>query len=539
MAPDDANDLPAVDPDIDGGGASADAEAAALACGELDGREIDAASIALASSGARVTASEFVAASAENLAGEHCRVEGVIGSVDPDAQGIGFAMALPSQWNGKSIHAGGGGWNGALVEPTMPGGLVSPNPVASGFVAFGSDGGHLSETGDAAFALNAEQLENFGGDQLKKTHDVAMALIEARYAAVPTESYFVGGSNGGRESFAVMQNWPEDYDGVVTLFPAFSWTGLFMKLQQIGLALRADGGAGWFGPERALALREAALGACDDLDGLADGLIADRAACTFDPAVLLCAPDAAPDEPCFSEAQVETVRVMHSRLDLPYELADGVDSFPGFDIGADWAGATNTGLAPELGAPPTIPELGAAHWFADGYVRYILFGDAEADTLAFDPQAPGELLPRLQEASAILDHADSDIQAYLDRGGKLVLMHGQSDSLVNTAPSVEYVDALLERFGETTIDQAIRFYLVPGFGHGTGLSFTPGGLTETLFDALDRWVTEGVAPGPITITDINPDTQGRTRPLCEYPAVPRYDDTGDVDLAASFDCTMP
>ena len=55
-------------------------------------------------------------------------------------------------------------------------------------------------------------------------------------------------------------------------------------------------------------------------------------------------------------------------------------------------------------------------------------------------------------------------------------------------------------------------------------------------DALERWVEQGVAPSGLTVTDANAGNNGRTRPLCEYPAWPRYDGTGDVDRASSFSC---
>jgi hypothetical protein len=34
-------------------------------------------------------------------------------------------------------------------------------------------------------------------------------------------------------------------------------------------------------------------------------------------------------------------------------------------------------------------------------------------------------------------------------------------------------------------------------------------------------------------------TAGRTRPLCEYPAYPKYNSSRDIGQAASFSCTMP
>ena len=53
---------------------------------------------------------------------------------------------------------------------------------------------------------------------------------------------------------------------------------------------------------------------------------------------------------------------------------------------------------------------------------------------------------------------------------------------------------------------------------------------------LEAWVDAGQPPGPQTVTDTNAATRGRTRPLCEYPAWPKYMGSGDVAVAASFTC---
>lgn len=53
---------------------------------------------------------------------------------------------------------------------------------------------------------------------------------------------------------------------------------------------------------------------------------------------------------------------------------------------------------------------------------------------------------------------------------------------------------------------------------------------------LDDWVTHGVAPETLVVTDIAQATNGRTRPLCRYPAFPRYVGKGEADRAGSFVC---
>lgn len=44
--------------------------------------------------------------------------------------------------------------------------------------------------------------------------------------------------------------------------------------------------------------------------------------------------------------------------------------------------------------------------------------------------------------------------------------------------------------------------------------------------ALEDWVGKDQAPGTLVAIDENPSTKGRTRPMCRYPAWPKYDGQG-------------
>jgi Tannase and feruloyl esterase len=65
-----------------------------------------------------------------------------------------------------------------------------------------------------------------------------------------------------------------------------------------------------------------------------------------------------------------------------------------------------------------------------------------------------------------------------------------------------------------------------------------------MFAALQRWVENGAAPDKIVATRFKVDgdpTSGvaRTRPLCPYPQVSRYQGSGSTDEAANFACKLP
>jgi hypothetical protein len=87
---------------------------------------------------------------------------------------------------------------------------------------------------------------------------------------------------------------------------------------------------------------------------------------------------------------------------------------------------------------------------------------------------------------------------------------------------------------------------VPGMNH---CSAGPAADQFDLLAPLVRWVEQGVAPQGVTAAARGAGNPGgvnaelpadwsarRTRPLCAYPAVARYDGRGPLDDAASFAC---
>jgi hypothetical protein len=77
----------------------------------------------------------------------------------------------------------------------------------------------------------------------------------------------------------------------------------------------------------------------------------------------------------------------------------------------------------------------------------------------------------------------------------------------------------------------LRFYTVAGFGHGVGRYQ----LSWNALDALENWVERGQPPEHLVSKDaLSP--VGRSRPLCEYPAFPRYQGGWPIQTS-SFICS--
>ena len=533
-----------------GGSDSAPANVAvatpAAKCSALAGTTVPAGSIGLPTTGATIVSATLVAATdSGNGNGEYCKVLGAIHPVDFNAPDIRVEADLPTNFNGKVVHFGGGGFDGTIpdTEGFPADGFLSgaepagvSTPLRRGYVTVGSDAGHEGNFMDGSFAANDEALANYSGDHIKKTRDFAAYIAKARYGSDFTHSYFIGGSGGGRQGLIAAQRFPHDYDGIISTYPASGITGLWLQMGRISRSLLAPGG--YVTPAKGKVLLEAVIKQCDALDGVADGIISNPAACVFDPATIRCPSGVDTGDSCLSDTQINTMTTAGTPLNLSFNLVNGVQTFPAFNAftGADfWSvafawGASATDAVVE---PGVIGKSAFFYTFSNDMLRFAVARDPGLSTLNFNPANPGSLTSRVQAVSALMDSTSTDLSQFQARGGKIILQHGQSDQFIPAQLSIDYYDRLVSRFGQGPLGQFLKFYVVPGAAHSAGGQFNGSydGLT-----ALDNWVTKGVEPKNLIITDLAPPAVGRTRPICEYPQWPKYVG-GDQNLAASFVCS--
>ncbi len=511
------------------------------ACAALLGLKISAARIGLPTSGAEVRSAQLIAAdSADNKLGEYCLVKGVIGPVDPSAPGIEFEVNLPTKWNIKALQMGGGGYDGTLVTGLGPEGLqpaTADVPLKQGYVTLGSDGGHKGGAGfDGTFALNDEALLNYGKQSVKKTHDAAIAVIQARYGRTPKRFYFIGNSQGGHEALDAAARYPHDYDGVIANYPAYNVMMLHLGSLNAGKAVYDNGGAGWMNAQKVKLLTDAAVAACDELDGAKDGIISNVAACntrfTIDTvrAQLRCKDGADAGDTCLSDAQIEAVRKIASPYRPGFTIA-GAEEFPRWAIlEGSRLTVANLGKSPVPGNPP---GQGDALLYLAGSAtsRFAVTRNPALDALTFDPAA---WKARIQQLGAILDVTDVDLTPFRLKGGKIIMVHGTEDEFITPHNSDAYYERHRALQGAVNIDSFFRYYKIPGLSHGFGTfnAKYPGLAT------LDGWVDKGQVPGTLVATDGNPGSAARTRPMCRYPAWPKFTAAAAASLndAANFSC---
>lgn len=494
----------------------------AAACGALAGVAIDPSEIALPTNGGTVQSAVLTPAVPGGNP-EFCLVRGQLLAFDPAAPPINFQLNLPTTWTRRTMQLGGGGFNGTVVTglgnvPGTAGAAAPVTPLRRNYATFGSDGGvAVGSNPQGSFGLNDEAFANYSGESVKRTGDAAQFLIRTYYGIDPSHRYYAGGSKGGHEALVAAQRYADDYDGIIAYYPAnqnlfliYGWDNLLRLVNDVpGGALNAA--------EQQL-VSTAVLATCDGLDGVADGVIANRQGCddTYDITTLRCPGGADTGDDCLSSTQIDTMLGAAAPATLPYPAPNG---------------RTDTGPFPVLHGGSLLATLGSYTFFNTGVIRYWYLQNPNAtdeEVADFDWIAHRADVERVTYQ---YDAATPDIDEFIHGGGKLIIVQGTTDMLVPPSATDPYYESLVDRY-HGRLRSSVRYYVQPGYGHGNG-AFN---LSYDSLTTLDQWVTRGVRPRTQTAYDANPATAGRSMPLCEYPEWPRYEGRGDPNSADSYRC---
>ncbi len=471
-----------------------------------------------------------------------CRVQGAIKPTkDSD---IHFELWLPSaDWNGEFRAVGNGGFGGVINFGDMAA------AVRHGYATASTDAGHQgNEDSEASFALNhPEKVADWGYRSIHELTVKAKAIMRAFYGQAPRWSFFEGCSTGGRQGLMEAQRFPEDYDGILAGAPDYPWTlltAVFYNTQVPGLTNPTS----YIPSSKIPAISAAVLAACDAQDGVADGILNDPRQCHFNPSVLLC--QGVDSDNCLTSPQVAQLKRIYAgvRNSRGEQILTGY--MPGGELGDDgWRGwITGTG-----------PGKSYLSVIGQSYLRNMVFGNATWDYRT----ASMERALQMAEAKTarVVNATDLNLGPFKARDGKLIIYQGWSDAAIPPLTAVKYYNGVAASLGLRETKDFVRLYMAPGMQHcyeGPGPSFfgqfdpsTLGPAAQQFsFDtdpqhnisrALEKWVEEGIAPGPIVATkyvnDLDP-SQGvkMTRPLCPYPQIAKYKGYGDTNAAANFIC---
>ncbi len=510
-----------------------------------------------------------IAAGAVTLLGQplpaHCQVLGRMfprKGIDGQDYAIGFEIRLPAAWNGRFFHQVNGGIDG-VVQPAYGLNTNSPSALAQGFAVISSDAGHTGRQ-NPMFGDEPTARSDYGYGAVGKLTPMAKSLIAFAYGKGPDRSYIGGCSNGGRHAMVAASRYGDQYDGYLVGAPGYRlphaalaqlwaaplWNDLAtpgatvnhpfaptVKLPDLGTALNES--------ERQT-VADAVLDKCDALDDVKDGLVQDVKACqaAFDVQrdVATCSGYGlgSRNGQCLTQPQKDLLGQVMAGGKTPSGQVI-YSSFP-WDAGiatsnwANWKFVNSQALDPAAGnifMSPSRSIKGLSSIDLDEAYKAIF-----AVTAPYTESADSVIMPPGKDNPVNL----AGLRA---RGAKMLMYHGVSDAIFSSNDTAAWWNRLNQAQGGRAADFA-RYFPVPGMAHCNG------GPATDRFDglsALVNWVEKGEAPhqllagvrGPGNAAGANADipatwSSTRTRPLCPYPQVARYNGSGNPEDAGNFSC---
>ena len=461
---------------------------------------------------------------------------------------IGFEMRLPTAWSGRYFYQANGGIDGSVVPAygNISGG--GPSALEMGFAVISSDAGHGP---GPWFGMDPQARIDYGYNAVAELTPMAKRLIKTYYGKFPDKSYFAGCSNGGRHTMVAASRYADEYDGFFAGDPGFNLpkaavAQLWGAQQYATISAYVNGRpdiSTSFSTEDQALVSDAILAACDEIDGVEDGMVSDPLACqalfNINRDVPTCEDPGA--EGCLTYGQKSVLARIHagamnSNGDPLYTnfLWD-----PGIISGnwRQWEFIASTSLDPgAVGLIFSVPPdpnciFGGLDWVLNWNGTGF---DVDRDA----PKIYATDDTYTEAGMSFMTPPDLFMKQLQAKGGKLIVFHGTADAVFAVADTVNWYEALSAHYKSQTKDFA-RLFLIPGMAHCSG---GPALDQFDLFNALVDWVERGIKPDSVTAW-VNPGnsevpsdwSQDRTRPLCAYPAVPVYKG-GDKEDASSFEC---
>jgi feruloyl esterase len=489
-----------------------------------------------------------------------CRVTATLAPT-ADSQ-IKIEAWLPeTNWNGRFLGTGGGGYQGVITYSELANGINAGFAAANSDLGTGTSGCSPLFCGDDGNKGNAlaiafgepatpstglfghpEKIKDFGYRAIHLMTVRGKEIVKAFYSHHANTAYFAGCSTGGQNALMEAQRFPHDYDGILAGAAAFNRTHLHMG----ALTLWQDANASasrFILPAQMPVINKAVIAQCVGRDGgvKTDQFLTDPRDCRFDPKVLQCQGGAVPPA-CLTPDQVTTMRKYYLGAIDP---VNGDVINPGPARGSE----TDNVLALGLVFAEQLPEPafdGLFYW-----VYGASFGMQSSPVNFANFDFHHDIKPVDDQLEAVLNATSTDLSEFRGHGGKLLMYHGWADPLLPSQSSINYFNALVHngrgfplpvRFDDS--DPALRqtqtyarLFMVPGMWHCSG---GPGPNTFDALTPLVNWVEKGIAPETITATKYVNDTPASgvqmTRPLCVFPKVAKYNGHGDTNAAASFIC---
>jgi hypothetical protein len=340
----------------------------------------------------------------------------------------------------------------------------------------------------------------------------AKIIVEDYYNTPARYSYYNGCSTGGAQGFALAQFHPELFDGIYAGSPG-NWYS-HLALSFLWNAVKTQGSANI--PQATLdAITAAVLEECDTLDGVKDNMLENPLKCKFDITTLACTSSTANSSTCLTASQLEAAKAIYAG---PVSSINGIELYPGFSVGSE--------------ASWLIQEGPLADAFSIPILQNMVFNNISYDFLEFDWGTNVEAVDA--NVGRYIDEISTDLSAFKDRGGKLLVTQGWADAYNAAIWPIQHLQDLEASFGGD-ISDFFNLFMVPGGGHcGSASNYPSSPGTYHVAEALILWVERGEKPSSLLSTGTKNGT-GISRKLCPWPQTATYMG-GNVNMASSYSC---
>ncbi|KAH8100926.1 feruloyl esterase-like protein [Cristinia sonorae] len=470
-----------------------------------------------------------------------CRIELTITTNSTANSSAHTEVWLPDDWNGRFVALGTGGFSGGAAVLDL-----AFTAAKQGYAGMSTDTGHQANAGDGSWAgpHNDNAIVDYAWRATHLSVLSAKEVIKQYYGKEQKKSYFLGCSGGGRQGFKEVQDFPDDFDGVVIGSPANSLDHILASVAHSALLTLPVNSSRFIDEDIwTNVIHPEVLKQCDALDGVADGILGDPRRCSFRPETLTCLPNQNTST-CLSLDQIDTLHKLYT----DYYETNQTYIFGGYYPGGE------VGMPTYLFSSQPMPL--AIKIAVDAY-RYIVTNDTTWDLDRFDFSA-------VRQAESVLSaqtNANSpNLTAFASapHSGKIIHYVGWAENFISAGGSVHYYETVhswMKSHGGADMDTFYRLFPVPGMEHCMG-GFGPisfGGSSQAgsgypalkndpehdILAAMVHWVENDVAPETIIGTAYKNNTVAEgvafTRPICKYPATAIYQG-GDVNSATSFKC---
>lgn len=217
---------------------------------------------------------------------------------------------------------------------------------------------------------------------------------------------------------ALAQHYPTDYDGIMAAAPAMSWSSFVMSTVWPAFYMNSTGQY-----PRGCELdyiTAMAISVCDELDGVADGLIAEPEQClkVFNPSKYI-------DETFICPALGAEVKVSAAAANVAAAIwqgpttANGKFMWYGFDIGANLSTIASTTCSNDGECNASIGQASIALWW-----RVFIDKDPNSNRASITREQFDDMYRGLKLAFGTFETNEKDLSAFRNAGGKLINFHG-------------------------------------------------------------------------------------------------------------------